>query len=558
MGMGPGAPGVAAARSMAGGDLTARRARYQQLDRAAALEVDPQRKAALLDARDAVLSDPSFTAMNLFSDEANPPPDAVSPVAASPEPELEPEPVGPAAAPSTIDAPVPMPDFPTFLAMSGGGGRAGNPAMARDAAAESAAARQQRARGYDLRSEGVQQQADVQGYAGRQQANVLGDAARQLVEAEQQHQAERDAVNQRVAQAEADRKRLDAEFDAERARQGQSVEETWSSGRRIMAAIAMAMGAFGAGINGGRNQAADIINTSIDREIAQRRDRLRATGEARDAADRHYQSLVQRLGSVDAADAASKAHLLNVAKVKVDELAARAQGEESQAAAMETKGALEVEEAKARQAEAAAVAKAAQGSGRSVNAASALMDYIKLAKDWKELTGAGIEQADPMMVKEISVQLQRNGVPALEEGLASFNANPTEVPGLLDKVMTAGWNPARIVVANDAEREKVGALLNLLASYNRAKNGGHASNQDAERAAAALGWGPFTTSKEIEGGVARMTRELKAIKANIYSLNEPAARQYERNIAGERGRAGLNEPAGGVAPPPGGRLRGGP
>ncbi len=558
MGMGPQPPGVAAARSLAGNDLVARRARYQQLDAAAAAEPDPVRRNQLIEARDAVVNDPTLTSMSLFADEANPPPPAAEPVGAGPEPEVEELAAAPATTTPGMEAPAPLPDFQTFLEMSGGGGRPGNPALARQAEQQAAAARAQRDRGYDLRGEGAQQKADVQAAAGNAQADALASAHQQVLQQEAQHRAERAAVQQRVAAAEAVRKRADADFDAERAKQGKSVEETWSTGRRIMAAIAMGLGAFGSGITGGRNHAADIITASIDREVAQRRDRLRAHGEARDAADRHYQQLVDQLGDVDAADAAAKAHLLNTAKVKVDELAARAQGKQAQAAATEIKGVLDVEEAKARQTEAEAMARTAQGSNKSVNAADRLVQYLKMAKDWKELAGTDIEQADPVMVREIATQLQRNGVPALEEGLASFAANPAEVPGLMDKVITAGWNPTRIVFANDQEREKVGALLNLLASYNRAKNGGHASDQDAQRAAASLGWGPFTTAKEVEGGVARMGRELKAIKANIYSLNAPAARAYERNIADERRRAGLVEPAPAQPPPPGGKPRGGP
>jgi hypothetical protein len=378
-----GPAGVGYGRAALGGDVARRRARYQQLEDAALRETKPERKAQLLAERDAeaeqfMQSQLAADAMpapmpSMFEDPPPPPPGA--PVAAPPGADAPPAELAPLDQGPGPSSGLPIPSAQEWMSWHGGSG--GNPAAVRRHSAAAQDAQVDAGRAVDTQANAVQQQGAIAQQAGRELGNVLANGAEQFRRMEQEHQERAEQQRQDRDQALQHMQAAEADLEREVAAQGKSVEDTWSSGRKAMAVVAMALGGMSAMLLGGRNHAADTIRASVESEVQQRRDRLAARKAAVGVADQHFQRLSEALGSDDAAAEAQKAAYYKRLGLKTEELAARAGGDEAAAKANELTGVLRQQEAEARAKAEAAAAKAAQGR-RGASKADAYAKYVDL------------------------------------------------------------------------------------------------------------------------------------------------------------------------------------
>lgn len=561
--LGPGMPEPG--MSPFGGHLKQLQERYAELDAAAAAEPDAVRRAQLLSARDAVESESLQT--ELASRQPAP-----ARVDAGPPPPQQP------AAPQSQPGPgsdMPVPTIGQWAAMSGSE-NPGNPALRSRAYRELGNARTDEQQGYQQQIAAVESLGNNAEATAEGQASVIHQSMQDLAAQEQRHQEQLAKAQQDKAAALSRVQAAEDDFERERAAQGKSVEETWGEGRKIAAAIAMAMGAFGAAINGGPNHAAEIINARINREVEARRERLSARRDQASAADRHYQRLVAELGSVDAADAASKAHLLQVAALKTDELGALSTGQEGKAKAQQMSGDLKVRAAGEREKAAEAAVKAARGAA-GANAAKLYSSYLDMlskfarlrkdeAKAKKEAGAAADDYLDSDARKRINqidvaeeqlnslearaLDLKAKGVDALP-GEERFVAHPLLKVGRavggatgLGGVGATGLDPREANLMNDV---KMFAVSSYFAEGNNAAN----LQSEYERAFDSVAGNRTVDSLLLNLAVKRDL--YKAQRAAVVRKNTPELREEQRqhHIANQP-----TIPSSGGYTPAGGRPRG--
>lgn len=106
-------------------------------------------------------------------------------------------------------------------------------------------------------------------------------------------------------------------------------------GGTITAALAIGMGAFGSGLTGGSNQALDIINDSIDRDLEAQAQAIDSAWRGADAEGNLLDLLSQEFDSREAALAAARAAMLEEVANEAAERAAALSGDEAGLAAAE-------------------------------------------------------------------------------------------------------------------------------------------------------------------------------------------------------------------------------
>lgn len=89
-------------------------------------------------------------------------------------------------------------------------------------------------------------------------------------------------------------------------------------GAQIFSALAVAMGQFGASLNGGTNTALAIVNGNIDRRIAAQRDNIANAGKALDRETSLYKDNLAEFGDKQRATLATKVAYLDQAKAMAD------------------------------------------------------------------------------------------------------------------------------------------------------------------------------------------------------------------------------------------------
>lgn len=102
------------------------------------------------------------------------------------------------------------------------------------------------------------------------------------------------------------------------------------TGNKILAAIAVGLGAFGSAINGGPNAALDIVQSAIDRDIQAQKDAI--ANKREDLADRRTMlgMNMERFGDEEAAVLATRAHGIEAAMAQLDVKTAALAGTEAE------------------------------------------------------------------------------------------------------------------------------------------------------------------------------------------------------------------------------------
>lgn len=244
----------------------------------------------------------------------------------------------PAAVPdSTPQGPEGDDGFPTYRDL-GAGSPAAQPQMMAAGPQRTIAAHWQPGTRAETVQHGVDAEAMRPGQEYRDEAHIQGGLANQgrLAAAEQQgmadavyaasHAAASKQAGERV-QAIENEKRMYVQAEQEKlntlsiAAQEKVDPEAakGSSGAQLVSALAIALGQFGASINGGPNAALQIVNANIDRRIAAQRDNIGNAGKAHDREMSLYKQNLEAFGDKERATLATKVQYLDQAKAMADQ-----------------------------------------------------------------------------------------------------------------------------------------------------------------------------------------------------------------------------------------------
>lgn len=178
---------------------------------------------------------------------------------------------------------------------------------------------------------GAKKTADALGQA-YQQAQTL-DAQRQQNEADRQAQLKQ--IQQTMQQKMEDYANMS--IDPNRA----NIFVNGSTGQKIGAGIALALSGMGAGLTGQPNLALQVINTAIDRDINAQKANIEKTGNQVTMQQNVYHDMLQTFGDQRAAEAATKATLLQTAQIQLQQYAEQYKAPQLQANAAAMQAELE-------------------------------------------------------------------------------------------------------------------------------------------------------------------------------------------------------------------------
>lgn len=121
-----------------------------------------------------------------------------------------------------------------------------------------------------------------------------------------------------------------------------------STAGKVMGAISLALGAFGASANGGENKAATIIRQAIDQDIGIQKSEIAKMGDMVSARRNLLQDMRLRFSDEREAETATKLAMIGQAELQIKALASQYKGPVAQAEAMKAIGALQIEREKLR------------------------------------------------------------------------------------------------------------------------------------------------------------------------------------------------------------------
>jgi len=163
-------------------------------------------------------------------------------------------------------------------------------------------------------------------------------------------------INQQMAEIEKKRAEDEAKHNAQVAEADKALVESkpkdfWadrSTGARIGAAIAVAMGAYASATTGGPNYAQQILDSAINRDIERQKSEYEKLKDRRSGLNTVFSQMMQKYGDERQALLATKSASLEMAKVQILKNAALAQGDVAKGKGMQMVGAVEQEQAKTR------------------------------------------------------------------------------------------------------------------------------------------------------------------------------------------------------------------
>lgn len=206
---------------------------------------------------------------------------------------------------------------------------------------------------YDTQTKGLQQEAAAQQERFKAEAKLQQDFADQQMQQQQIYEQKRSE--------------LDNELNSiyEKTKSGQiDPNRFWnnqSSGNRIMASVAVALGALGSAITGGKNDALDVIQAQINRDIDAQKAEL---GQKNNLLSFN----LNRLGNMQAAENATRLQQMSVVQAQLQAAAAKSGNKLAQAKLNQALAAYamdKVEPLKAAQAQQAAIRELSGGNASS-------------------------------------------------------------------------------------------------------------------------------------------------------------------------------------------------
>lgn len=349
------------------------------------------------------------------------------------------------------------------------------------------------------------------------------------------YNARSDAARKQANRALEDSKAATAEFKVAMADKGLS---GLVSGGNIGAAISLALGAFGAGLQGqSGNPALTVLMARVNADLNERQHRAQMAGAHADMLDRLYRRNLDALGDIDAAKNATRAGLLEEMKAEIARQSTIAGGEDKQAAAKQVNASLDAEIARSREAAANQALLAATkhaGAGRKSAA--------ELYKEWVQVQHGELE--NQKLAKELSPQA--NGQPDLgsvegqraanrkekiQQAVAPFDTTLEYGNLLMSKgvpSVTTRAKAAAGIPLTATENEQMSALATMTRNMLKAIEQGRLSDQDAEAAKKELvRQGPTVSQEALTRQIQNLMAIAKRSRVNIIAADPEAAAVYE-------------------------------
>jgi hypothetical protein len=250
-------------------------------------------------------------------------------------------------------------------------------------------------------------------------------------------QAAYKAQNDYLNQKRQERDKLQSEVDK------QPLEKGWgrfSTGNKIVAAISLAMGAFGSALTKGPNVALEILNKTIDDDYEAQRDLLSKRQKAVESKDLMLTQARQIFSDENSQRLLMKDLGLSKVELGLKQSAAAAQSQETKAKYMDLLGSI--------------------GEQRVKTQSELLKTQSEIAKTNYETQGAG----NKLLVKGVGMALDENAAKEAREVTSSTQ----ELTGLLGQMKKFRQETGRAVTPADRERAESLAAQFMMA-YKKAK-----------------------------------------------------------------------------------------
>lgn len=479
-------------------------------------------------------------------------------------------------APPGIQSPDNGVGLDSFTPASGAGGSAGQSAAMPTIDPNGIERRSQSTTGYQQRQESgehraamnAQEAAIAQGAAaektraehaaayGEQIAQVHQGYAQQLQKGNEAYQAQVQARKDRIAD---EQRRIDeATAKYQEAAKGAPLGSVLNpkAGQAIMGAIAQALGAFGAGMTGGRNAALDLMNTQLDTELKKQHERVVSARTNVSLAQQHLDDLRAIYKDDDAAHLAWKADQFELAGAKAKALAAQADSQETrdnalkfEAASNEKAAALREQAALQHEKTVSSQTTSSSESGPSVAARAMQAQYAAL-KAQREATGSGMKYTPQQM------QDQTDQEDAFRDVAKAIKANGGRIPGQivrqlqmssgsLKDLRTIGQN---ILADNSMTQEEKNVGTSLLRNINVRlfhDSGKQVTPEEAPRHLAGYGLGPSATPTDVMRNLRVQNDNLTRNRTRMIAADPGLAQVFQ---AGDMAiKSGPDRPTPGVA-----------
>ncbi len=186
---------------------------------------------------------------------------------------------------------------------------------------------------------------------GAAQSEHADNAGKVLGEMQQMAAKNQEAIAQQAEQRKMKVAEVQAELQANSRKLAESApKDYWadrSTGAKIAAAIAIGMGAYSSGINGGPNGALQIIDGAIKRDLDLQMQKRAAIKDERGEIMNLYQMNMQEFNDSNTARLATYGSMIEQAKLKIEQSAAKSKSSEVKAQAQLMIGQLTSEQEKA-------------------------------------------------------------------------------------------------------------------------------------------------------------------------------------------------------------------
>lgn len=246
--------------------------------------------------------------------------------------------------------------------------------------------------------------------------------------------------------------------------------EEKSTGSKIAASIGIALGAIGAAVAGGENQALKIINNAIDRDIeAQKNNYTMGRNKLVDKQNA-FQMAMKEFGDQNTALLASKSSALGVAELKLKEIAAKSSSEEAKAKAQFLSGQIMEERGKLNAAITANLQKSVAARqatlGEGVEDPSLLPEeqqkkVVKMPNGLYKpaISEQGAKVVNEQMIAASSIKNILSQLKKLADPAIPFSTRAAQIDGLKAEYTALKKNEMGLGVMSDSDKQLVESTI---------------------------------------------------------------------------------------------------
>lgn len=383
-----------------------------------------------------------------------------------------------------------------------------------------------------LAANATQGLAQNRGDAAQNQATLAAQTASAARTAEKQRAAHERERTRAADIAESDYRRAAADFASKTVDPAKWYHDRGTGGT-IMAAIAMSLGAFGASLTGGENTAVQLITDSINADIDAQKENIATAGKGLEAQEGLLAQMRERFGDERMAESATRAALLENARLKAEQLEQQARASGAPIEGELASARLKMEAAQENQ------------RLRMLGADQVTVSETRARSSGGAGAGAraGAGEADPRAVERYA--LQRQAADSAQESLTAVQGLLAggSVPGLGGPAGMAESLP-NAAVGGEGRALRV-HIRNMASALVQARTGAVAS--ETERADMENLLGMHGNDDEVRAGVERGAAALTHIHDNLQGGFGPGVvntylqnggNSPQQRQAGRRGTAG--------------------